>query len=82
MKTKSYKYNKNQSVFIIVDASRDLLPVPIEIQKRFGGLSFFKELDLNLNDPERIALDTKQAISDIQRQGYHVQGTASGFTEK
>ncbi len=79
MKAQSYRYNKKQNTYV---TAKTLSDIPENIQSQFGGLTFFKELDLNLNDPPRIAFDTKAALSDIEKQGYHISATQTRFEEK
>jgi len=79
MKVQSYRYAKKQNTFVTAKALTD---IPKNIQTQFGGLTFFKELDLNLSDPPRIAFDTNKAIADIEKQGYHISATETRFEEK
>jgi hypothetical protein len=69
MKTQTYRYNNKQNTYV---TAKSLADIPQNIQKQFGGLSFFKELDLDLSDPPRIAFDSCAAISDIEMQGFHI----------
>ena len=79
MKVKIYRYKERQNEYITAKALTD---IPADLQKKFGGVVLFKELDIDLSDAPRIAIDTRAVIADINKQGYHVSGAEIKFGTK
>ncbi|MCX6960277.1 MAG: hypothetical protein NTW91_08370 [Verrucomicrobia bacterium] len=79
MKIQTYFYHKKLNTYV---TAKSLGDIPQDIQKQFGGLSFFKELDLNLSNPPLIAFDKNAAIADIEKHGFHISAIETRCEEK
>ncbi|HPO16078.1 MAG TPA: YcgL domain-containing protein [Candidatus Hydrogenedentes bacterium] len=63
--------NPNELVYLFVQAGRKPSELPSEITDPLGELIFEKCLDIQ-SGQKRIALDTDQAIQDLELDGYYI----------
>lgn len=76
MKIDIYRSNKSASKYLSVPAGTDLntLKLPLNIDPDLMTLSPFKtSMDIN-EDTNRVALDARQVLLDISRNGYAIHG--------
>ena len=78
MQVDIYKAKKStgprEKQYVMVRSGTELTNIPDDIKQQTGDLIFFKTITIQRGD-KRIALDANEAISNIEAQGYHVQGT-------
>ncbi len=76
MKVDIYKSTKNSTKYLTVPADTDVqkYKFPADMDADLLSLSPFKtSLDINAND-NRVALDSKQVIDDINKKGFAIHG--------
>lgn len=61
-------------IYLMVKSGSDINELPVEIKEKAGELLFFKKMTIKRGE-KRIALDSDEAISNIEAHGYHEQGT-------
>lgn len=77
MKIDVYKLkntSSTQMTHIMIKSGTDLDNIPTNIRNKLGQCVFVRTMDIRSND-KRIALDSAEAISNIEIQGYHIQKT-------
>ena len=85
MKVDIYRAKKspspNENIYIFVPDGFNIENLPREITQEAGGLDLEKKLDIKSGE-KRIALNTDEAIKNINEKGYHVQGSKIEFQIK
>jgi uncharacterized protein YcgL (UPF0745 family) len=78
MKVDIYRAKKSPSpyenIYIFVPEGSNVENLPDEIKEKAGGFDLEKKLDIKPGE-KRIALNTDEAIKNIEEKGYHVQGS-------
>jgi uncharacterized protein YcgL (UPF0745 family) len=80
MKVKVYSTDKARFVFLFVSVKMDAAGLPPQVQKMLGKLQACAEIELIAKQP-RIGVDVDLALSDIERQGYHISKSRIMFSE-
>ncbi|PLX43908.1 MAG: hypothetical protein C0609_06820 [Deltaproteobacteria bacterium] len=73
MKCDAYKAAKMSNTFIFLPAGKGTEEVPADILDKLGELKLFKTLELVEGAPH-IAVDPSEAIANIEKNGFHLQG--------
>lgn len=81
MKCKVYPSSKKHNRYIIVPTEKGVSDLPQQAQDEIGMNESWKEVDLHPNRP-LIGLDSRQALSSIESQGYHLEEVTIIFDEK
>ena len=78
MKVDVYKVKKTadstERRFLFVPVGTNIETLPPERRSELGNLEFEKTIDIEHGE-KRIALNTDEAIRNIEMSGYYVQGT-------
>lgn len=76
MKVEVYKPKKalakKESVRIIVKEGYNIDDLPDELKQKAGGFDLEKKKEIKAGE-QRIALDSDEAIKNIEENGYHIQ---------
>jgi len=71
-----YKAKKSpgprEEFYILVRSGTDINSIPQKIRNEVGELLLFRKMTIRRGE-KRIALDSDEAISNIEKEGYHVQ---------
>lgn len=60
--------------FILIESGKDIKNlIPEKIWKQVDNFSFNKSIEIHPGE-HRIALDSTEAITDINKNGYYIQG--------
>ncbi len=85
MKVDIYRAKKSpgphEKNYILVSSGYNVEELPPEIINNSGGLVLEKELELKPGE-KRIALDTDEALKNLQEKGYHEQSSKIEITIK
>ena len=79
MRVKVYKAMKSPSnssvVYVFIEEDKDIkdIDIPVPVKDRLGDLRQVNSLEINHGE-KRIALDADDAINNINKTGYHIQG--------
>lgn len=80
-----YKAKKSprprEKKFVFVRAGADVNSLTQDLKEHLGELLFFKKMTIKRGE-KRIALDSDEAISNIEANGYHIQGTKIEIKER
>ncbi len=77
-----YKVKKSlepgERKYILVPKGYDIAQLPKELIEDLGDLEHKRTISINAGE-KRIALDTDEAIKNIESKGYHIQGAKIEF---
>ena len=66
---------------ILVPHGDNLTNLPDEIKTKAGGFTFMATLDIQKDENlPRIALDTNEALANLEKVGYHIQDVKIDFS--
>jgi uncharacterized protein YcgL (UPF0745 family) len=68
----------HEKLYIFVPTGTDVENLPADVLERTGGLVLEKKIDIQPGE-KRIALDTDEAIKNLEEKGYHEQGSKIVF---
>jgi len=64
----------HEKLYVFVVAGSNIANLPPEVLERTGGLVIEKTIDMQPGE-KRIALDTDEALKNLDEKGYHEQGS-------
>jgi hypothetical protein len=68
----------HERLYVFVPTGFDIGNLPADVLEKTGGLVLEKKIDMQPGE-KRIALDTDEAIKNINERGYHEQGSKIEF---
>lgn len=78
MKVDIYRAKKSpgnhEKLYVFVPAGSNINELPPDIIEKTGGLVIEKTIDIQPGE-KRIALDTDEALRNLNEKGYHEQGS-------
>jgi uncharacterized protein YcgL (UPF0745 family) len=72
MKAYVYRGDKDPAQLLVLPEKNNFTSVPKDVRDSMGPVSLFKVIDLEPGQ-ERIVLDTARALSDMEKNGYHLE---------
>ncbi len=73
MDTDIYKSKFISNAFLFVRRGSNVNDLPRSVSRKLGKLDFFKSIVLDQNS-QLIAVDPNEVITNIEENGYHIQG--------
>ncbi len=69
---------RHENLYVFVPAGSKPENLPLEIIEKTGGLIFEKSINMKPNE-KRIAIDTNEALKNLDEMGYHEQSSKIEF---
>ncbi|WP_038123988.1 YcgL domain-containing protein [Vibrio nigripulchritudo] len=73
MKCTAYKTSKKRSTYVLVQKGVNIAPIEAKLKEKLGELTLFKNITLTEGE-SRIGINPEEAISNILKNGFHIQG--------